>query len=212
MSPPRDTPLHTRVRERILAGRLAAGAPIRQDKLAAELGVSKIPLRETLTRLESEGLVASHANQGFRVRPLTRAEVEDIFELRLQIEPPACARGALCAGAADKQIAARAHAALQLALARGAKLAGPRNREFHLSLVRPSGRAVTLDAVRRLLALSERYVRVHLGPSGRTGRASDEHAALLQAWLDGQADLVRKLAEGHIKTTLRDLLEQLPQD
>jgi DNA-binding FadR family transcriptional regulator len=45
--------------------------PIRQDALAAELRVSKIPLREALARLEQDGLVVSYANRGFFVRPMS---------------------------------------------------------------------------------------------------------------------------------------------
>ncbi len=52
------------VRERIVSGALPETVPIRHDALASELGVSKIPLREALTRLEQEGLVRSQANRG----------------------------------------------------------------------------------------------------------------------------------------------------
>ena len=100
-------------RERILSGRLAADAPIRQDALALELGVSKIPLREALARLESEGLVVSHPNRGYIVRPLSRTDAEDVFDLRLRIEPNACVLGAVGADQAS-QDAARA---LDMALA-----------------------------------------------------------------------------------------------
>ena len=60
------------VRARIIAGEMAADAPVRQDALAADLGVSKIPLREALARLEQEGLVASERNRGYVVRPPDR--------------------------------------------------------------------------------------------------------------------------------------------
>ena len=53
------------VRDRILAGQVPIDQAIRQDALASELGVSKIPLREALTRLEQEGLVRSQANRGY---------------------------------------------------------------------------------------------------------------------------------------------------
>ncbi|MFO4963667.1 GntR family transcriptional regulator, partial [Salmonella enterica subsp. enterica serovar Derby] len=57
------------VLERIVSGEIPTGAPIRQDALAADLGVSKIPLREALARLEQEGLLVSQANRGYTVRP-----------------------------------------------------------------------------------------------------------------------------------------------
>src|SRR3546814_14406053 len=66
------------VRDRILSGRVPANSPIRQDALAKELGISKIPLREALARLELEGLVQSHVNRGFFVRGLNTDEAEEV--------------------------------------------------------------------------------------------------------------------------------------
>jgi DNA-binding transcriptional regulator YhcF (GntR family) len=59
------------VREQIVIGQLPDNLPIRQDALATELGVSKIPLREALARLEQEGLLTSHANRGYFVQPMS---------------------------------------------------------------------------------------------------------------------------------------------
>ena len=197
-------------RERILSGRLPADTPIRQDALALELGVSKIPLREALARLESDGLVVSHPNRGFIVRPLSRTDAEDVFDLRLRIEPNACVLGALAADAAAHEAARTAFVALDAALRNGLADIGRRNREFHLALVRPSGRSVTIEMVDRLLALSERYVRVHLGEHRRLDRASHEHETLLQAWLERRTEAVRREARAHIRATLVDLRAQLP--
>ena len=198
-------------RERILSGRLPADAPIRQDALALELGVSKIPLREALARLESDGLVVSHPNRGFIVRPLSRADAEDVFDLRLRIEPNACVLGSLGADQTAHDAARAAFDALDAALRNGLADIGRRNREFHLALVRPSGRGVTVETVDRLLALSERYVRVHLGEHRRLDRASHEHETLLNAWLDRRTETVRREARTHIRATLVDLRAQLPE-
>jgi len=198
-------------RERILSGRLPADAPIRQDALALELGVSKIPLREALARLKSDGLVVSHPNRGFIVRPLSRADAEDVFDLRLRIEPNACVLGSLGADQAAHDAARAAFDALDAALRNGLADVGRRNREFHLALVRPSGRGVTVETVDRLLALSERYVRVHLGEHRRLDRASHEHETLLNAWLDRRTETVRREARTHIRATLVDLRAQLPE-
>jgi DNA-binding GntR family transcriptional regulator len=201
--------LYEKVLERVLSGRLVAGAPIRQDALATELGVSKIPLREALTRLESDGLIVSHLNRGFSVCDLSREEADDIFDLRLRLEPDTAALGALNANGSERAAAEEAFTALDKALATGSMQVGRRNREFHLALVRPSGRTVTINIIERLLALSERYVRVHLGPRGRSERARQEHKDLLDAWLARRHARVRTDSEKHIKATLRDLAEQL---
>lgn len=204
--------IYDEVLERILSGRLAADAPIRQDALAEELGASKIPLREALARLESEGLVASQANRGFVVRALSRAEAEDVFDLRLKLEPHAAALGARQATDEARAAAQTALNTLNAAAAAHSIDVGRHNRAFHLALVRPAGRAVTIDTLERLLALSERYVRVHLVLRGRPARARNEHEALMNAWLERREDDVRAEMERHIRTTLDDLREQVPVD
>ena len=89
------------IRERILSNDMQPDKPIRQDALSQTLGVSKIPLREALTRLEHDGLLISHPNRGFLVRPLTVNEAEDVFDLRLSLEPDAAAEA--CKKASDEQ-------------------------------------------------------------------------------------------------------------
>jgi DNA-binding GntR family transcriptional regulator len=134
-----------------------------------------------------------------------------VFDLRLRIEPNACVLGAVGADQAAQDAARAAFAALEAALRDGLADVGRRNREFHLALVRPSGRDVTIETVDRLLALSERYVRVHLGEHRRLDRASHEHGVLLQAWLERRTDTVRREARAHIRATLSDLRAQLPE-
>ena len=198
-----------RVRDRILSGAVAAGGPLRQDALAAELGISKIPLREALARLEQEGLVRAEANRGFFVRPLSAAEAEEVYELRLRLEPEAAAAGARAAGEAERRQAAAALAALEEAIERHAPAVGALNRAFHLALVRPAGREVTAEILARLHVVSERYVRVHLQPSGRDEQANEEHRHLLASWLGREEGAVAELTRGHLGRTLADLRRQL---
>jgi DNA-binding GntR family transcriptional regulator len=73
------------IRDRILSGEIPPSVAIRQDSLAAELQISKIPLREALARLEQDGLLVSHPNRGFFVRALSTREAEEVFALRLKI-------------------------------------------------------------------------------------------------------------------------------
>jgi DNA-binding GntR family transcriptional regulator len=189
------------LRGRIVSGAIAPNAAVKQDALAAELGISKIPLREALCRLEQDGLVRAVANRGFFAAPMTRADAEEIFTLRMTLEPGLVGRAAKRAGD-DEQRLARA-----LLARRGED--GETNRLFHLALIKPSGNTLTVGIVERLQLLAERYVRKHLEPAGRRARARREHAALLDAWLKRDGARVAKLTRRHIAETLRDLKAQL---
>jgi DNA-binding GntR family transcriptional regulator len=200
------------VRDRILSGSAAPDSPIRQDALAGELGISKIPLREALARLEQEGLLHSHANRGFFVRSLNTAEAEEVFALRLKLEPDAIVLGAERANDAERKIAADTFATLyQVTDERGAGV-GAFNRAFHMALLRPSGRLITVNILERLHVLSDRYVRKHLEPLGRDERANSEHKQMLDAWLDRDLDQVRAFTIRHVRQTLEDLRQQLTAD
>jgi DNA-binding GntR family transcriptional regulator len=207
---PRSLPevIYQDVRERILSGRLAPGQPVRQDALALDLGVSKIPLREALTRLEQDGLVTANPRRGYEVKSMTAGEAEEIFDLRLSVEPAAAALAARNADDADRAAVRAALEALDAELDADGPNVSALNRAFHLAMVAPARRPLTTALVDRLHTLAERYVRAHLQPEGRSSRARREHADLLSAWCDGRSDEVEADLSEHILATLRDLQGQ----
>jgi DNA-binding GntR family transcriptional regulator len=193
------------VRDFILSGTIAADVPIRQDALAAELRVSKIPLREALARLEQDGLVVSYANRGFFVRPMSPEEAEEIYALRIKLEPDAAAFACLKADDEDRERARLALEQFDIDAAAQKPTVGALNRAFHLALVRPGGQRVTTNIVARLHVLADRYVRKHLEPKGRFLRAEAEHHEMLDAWIKRRDARVRKLITQHLEHTLGDL-------
>ncbi len=197
------------VRDRILSGRVAPDSAIRQDALAQELGISKIPLREALARLEQEGLVESHTHRGFFVRALNTREAEEVYALRLKLEPDAVALAAELATPAQHQVAIDHLATLYERTGEGGEGVGAFNRAFHLALLRPSGQLITVNILERLHVLSERYVRKHLEPLGRDERANEEHREMLDVWLARDTERLRALTIAHIAKTLDDLRQQL---
>lgn len=76
------------LRANIRNGKIASGQPLQEVQLAAQLGVSRTPVREALTRLASEGLVRSDG-RSFVVPSLSLADIDDIYEVRILIEPEA---------------------------------------------------------------------------------------------------------------------------
>jgi DNA-binding GntR family transcriptional regulator len=196
------------VRERIVTGSLPDNVPVRQDALAAELGVSKIPLREALGRLEQEGLLVSQANRGYSVRPMSADQADEIYALRLSIEPAAAARAAIHATEQDRTEALAAFQMLDDAANGNLAEVAVRNRHFHVALVRPGGRLLTTQLVERLSVLAERYVIAHLEPAGRDARAHLEHRHLIDAWMARDGSTLQTLLHQHIEATLWDLRAQ----
>jgi DNA-binding GntR family transcriptional regulator len=83
-----------RLREAIIEGRLAPGTRIRQEAVAHHLGTSRIPVREALRTLETEGLVVLVPHSGARVARLDFAELTELYRIREAIEPMAIAASA----------------------------------------------------------------------------------------------------------------------
>lgn len=80
-----------RLREAIFDGELKPGSPVRQEAVAREFGVSRLPVREALRHLESEGLVVIRPNSGARVAVLDFEEYVEIYKIRERLEPLALA-------------------------------------------------------------------------------------------------------------------------
>lgn len=82
------------LRDAILEGRLKAGARIRQEAVAQELGTSRIPVREALRQLENEGLISLVPHSGARVAKLDYGEYTELYRIREELEPLAIAESA----------------------------------------------------------------------------------------------------------------------
>jgi DNA-binding GntR family transcriptional regulator len=140
---------------------------------------------------------------------MTLAELEDIYALRLKIEPDAVATAAGLATPEEREAAIEALARFKREAASRNVSGGAHNRAFHLSLVRPCRQNVTIDILERLHVLSDRYVCKHLEPLGRNARADAEHDGLLDSWLANDSKRLKRLAYMHIANTLEDLRQQL---
>lgn len=198
------------LRDRILAGTYAPGAPLLQDTIAAEFGVSKIPVREALVQLQGEGLVDIFAHRGFQVRPISGQELQEIFQLRIQIEPDAVAYGARKASAEDQLAAQAALERLSTAIAPDKLVkSGALNRAYHLSLIVERLQPLTGVLLGRLHTLGQRYIGIHLSEKGRVNRARREHNELFEAWRRRDAKAARRLAKAHIEETLVELVDHL---
>lgn len=200
------------LRRLILSGAVSDGSPLRQDALAEEMGTSRIPVREALSRLESEGLVASFPHRGYVVTGLSRSEIQELYDLRCMLEPELI-RLAI-PKLTDAVFAEVDTLMVQFTHALGSDdmhAWGELNRRFHMALYAPSNRTRTLEIVRGLLINSERYTRVLLNLGKSFSRALEEHAALLDHCRKRQINQAVALTRDHIQANGDELLTLLDQ-
>lgn len=184
------------LREAIVEGSLQDGETLRQDRIAAMFNVSRIPVREALARLEEQGLVTTQRHKGAVVSSLSLDEITDLFDFRALIEGEAI-RLAVHRITPDTLDEARTHAAGfdgETDSSRWAQL----NRLFHYALYRDCGRPYHLQTINKALDKIGRYLRAQLVLTDGVARARREHAGILQAAIDGDADRAADLTRMHI--------------
>lgn len=198
------------LRQRILDGEFAAGSQLRQDALADEFGVSRIPVREALMQLEAEGLVKILPHRGAVVSELSLAEIDELFELRTLLEPRLLK-------ASSPRLTAGDYVRLNGILeeygselrARHVGRWGELNTEFHMLLYRHAGRPRSIAIVANLLQECDRHTRLQLSLTGGMERAEEEHAEIVRLCGDGKVDAACTLLRHHIDHVGKSLREFL---
>jgi len=195
------------IRGGILHGRYIEGEPLRQDALADELGVSRIPIREALRQLETEGLVTFNPHRGAIVSSLSLEEIEEVFDLRASIESDLLRRAIphLTTHHLDQADEVLERYAVALRTGDVAKW-GVLNWQFHASLYAPAARPITMNIVQRLHQQSDRYLRMQLALTHGETRANEEHRAIAAAARAHDTRRACQLVRDHIAGAGRSLL------
>ena len=167
------------VRQAILRGDIRSNEPLRQDKLANELGVSKVPVREALAQLKAEGLVTYKSNRGAFVTALSAAEAREIYLMRIALETIALQHAIPNMSKAD---VARARSALMVIDAEeDVSQWGELNWEFHAAIYRHAQMPYLLSMIEMLHVNVTRYVTLYLDQMAHQTRSQAEHYVLLSA-------------------------------
>ena len=195
------------LRDAIVEGRLEPGEALRQDSLAQHFSVSRIPIREALKALESEGWVVFAQHKGATVRALDPDEALEIYEMRAVLE---CLALRHAIPAHTHQTLKRARATLlSLLREREADHHVSRNEDFHLALLAPAGRRHVLKEIEQLHRRSERYLRLkYLQPSLKL-QSDAEHQALLEACEQRDVRLATSIMTKHLVGTGKLLARHL---
>ena len=195
------------LRRLIISGELADGTPLRQEALAEELGVSRIPVREALSRLEGEGLAANFPHRGYVVTALSRDEIAELFDLRALIEPNLIALAIPNMTPDDleqaKTVLSSYNADIDSA---DVPSWGEHNTRFHMALYAPAQRRKTLEIVRSLLVNTDRYTRLVLTLGTGVEQAKEDHGGLLEFCRKKSINQAAALTLDHIQRARADLV------
>ena len=195
------------VRSQILRRQLAFGTKLNQASLAEQLGISLVPLREALRKLEAEGLVQIVPHRGVFVCTISRDELEDLYTIRMILE--GMATRAAVARLTDDHVAKLSALVLEMEQETSredyAKLLLI-NRAFHLTLYEVSGRRFLCDSIIGLWKKSERYRALYVHLPGRSRQALSEHQEILQALQGRWAKEAVRAVRNNIRQTMTGLL------
>ncbi len=191
-----------KIRNSIIIGEYESGEPLKQDVLANNYGVSKIPVREALYQLKTEGLVDFANNRGSVVSSLSNSEVEEIYTMRIALEQIALKRAIPNILPANK-IAAESVLKLIDTTVNPLDWAAL-NWEFHASLYKAANMPKLLNTVAILHNNVSRYLLLYLKKMNFQDTSQEEHWALLEACSTGKTEQ----ALGILRQHLMDALDQ----
>lgn len=193
------------LRDKILAGDLRPGAKLSQHHLAAELGMSRIPVRDALRSLASEGLVDVRAHSTAVVSRLSSADLQELYELRIAIEPP-LGRVAV-AQLTQRHLAEMETLLSDMEAAKETTYWLALNNRFHETMYAAAARRRSLDIVRNIRRQTDRYTAVYVELNHPV--ANVEHRMIHEAARLGQSVRLEALLKAHISGSYEQMLRYL---
>ena len=189
------------LREAILRGAYPPGTRLRQEELAAQYGASRVPVREALRTLESEGLITTVANTGAWIASLSLEECVELYQVRERIEP-LLLRYSLPL-LTSEHIDELDRLAEEMRKSENVEEFLALDRQFHLGSYAGAATSFLGPTVERLWNTTQHYRRAF---TKRLDRASnrivhDEHHMLVTAIRDGDSDDAERVLYGHIRRT-----------
>jgi DNA-binding GntR family transcriptional regulator len=206
-----------KLRDQIIRGEIPEGAQLRQDAIANQYQVSRIPVREALRQLDAEGLIAIVPNRGAVVPALSPDDVEELFSIRALLEPEVLK---LSIPHLTEEDFSEADGVLQTyinELRRDDHVSawGRLNWQFHSILYSRANQPRFMAIIRNVNNNGERYTRLQLYLTHGMRRANEEHHQILEFCRQRDVLQACKLLREHIQyagESLKQALEQKRSD
>ncbi|MFZ0332928.1 MAG: GntR family transcriptional regulator [Candidatus Acidiferrales bacterium] len=188
-----------KLRGMIIHGDVQEGEQLRQDAIAADFQVSRIPVREALRQLEAEGLIKIVAHRGAVVSALSADEIEELFDIRALLECAVLKVSIPNLTEADFEKAESILETYEKALwMKEVGTWGRLNWQFHSTLYSRANRPHFMSIIKLLNNNGDRYTRLQLYLTQAFERAKQEHRALLELCRKREAAGASDLLEKHI--------------
>lgn len=202
------------LRKAILEGRLEVGRQLKQDAIATQFGVSKIPVREALKQLEGEGLVTVRPHHSAEVSSIRYEEAIELVEMRVALEPLALGLAVPRITEEDLLGAAKVLDRAELDLEQGGVGEyDALNWQFHRALLAPADRPRLLATIEALHTSFQRYLRVYAALLFDVKeRAQREHRHILELCRRRETDGAVKALEKHLREVLRTAPKSLAEE
>jgi DNA-binding GntR family transcriptional regulator len=195
------------LREAIRRGDFAQGQELAQVALAEQFGVSRIPLREAMRRLEAEGLIAFHANRGAVITRLSPEGVREIYETRILLEGALIERAVKNLDAFALQELNQIHSAL--GEERDRQRQSELNHAFHAAIYAKANRPRQLALVESLRNLVERYHNVGASLMKYTPACQRDHGEILASCRRKDPARAKRAVIRHLENALKVALANL---
>lgn len=209
---PLSEAIYLAIRERIFNGSTPPGTELRQELLAQQLGVSRVPLREAMSRLQAEGLIVLRPRRGFAVTSLDLSEIVEIFELRMVLEEHAigvATRSRTQADLTDVEELLRRMTEMDKSAPNYLGRWLDVNREFHHRLVASARRPRVSSLITNLRDTIEPYIRIESHLMGEVDDAGNEHQAIVEAFRARAADKAGALIRDHVAGAMNRLIDSV---
>ncbi|ADP81171.1 GntR family transcriptional regulator [Pseudofrankia inefficax] len=186
------------LREGIIRGDYPPGTRLRERDLAVEFQTSRMPVREALPQLESEGFVITHPRRGTVVTRLTLRDAVELFEVRLGIEVLATRQAAnrVAAGASTDGLRAAMARSEEATVGGDPREVALRSVALHAEIIALAGNSL-LSSMMRTVAMRDRWIS-QIAKDAKPSIACEEHHRLCDAIYAGDGDLASSLAYAHI--------------
>lgn len=196
------------LRERIINGELEPGAPINQIETAAALGVSRSPVRDAIQLLASERLVVARAHATAIVAPLDLDDLQELYELRIAIEPSLCHLA--LPNLSRVTVLDMAEQLEAMEQTDDGTTWSAINDQFHANMYQKAARPRMVEIVDRARHQTRRYTRLLVSELG-TAVSNEQHRQIFRAVDGGNSSELEALVLEHLRSSCDEILKLLHQ-